>query len=162
MIRFAAVLPLLALFGFGSCQKSEPPTRNADAAPTSAAAKTGWVVLRPEGRGELRVRVKVARTAAERQRGLMYVRELPRDDGMLFVFPTDEVQSFWMKNTYIPLDMIFIDRDLVVVGVVENAEPHTLDSRSVDEPSRYVLEVNGGWARENGVGPGTKCEFIGI
>ena len=162
MLRAAAVLPLvLLLLGFGSCRKSEEPTRKAADAGAAPPA-TGWVILRPDGHAEARVRVRLARSPKERQQGLMWVREMARDDGMLFIFRQDEVQSFWMKNTYIPLDMIFIDKDLVVVGVVENAEPLTEDGRSVDLPSRYVLEVNGGWAREHGVGAGTRCEFEGI
>jgi uncharacterized membrane protein (UPF0127 family) len=120
------------------------------------------VILRPEGRPEIRVRVRVARTEPQRNRGLMYVQSLPPDDGMLFVFEEDEVQSFWMKNTLIPLDMIFIDKDLVVVGVVENAEPLTTSGRGVNKESRYVLEVNGGYAKAKGIGAGTKVELKGI
>jgi uncharacterized membrane protein (UPF0127 family) len=120
------------------------------------------VVLRPDGKPEVAVRVRVARTEGQRRRGLMYVQSLPPDDGMLFVFQEDEVQGFWMKNTLIPLDMIFISKDLEVVGVVENAEPMTTEERGVDAESRYVLEVNGGYARAKGIGPGTKVELRGI
>jgi hypothetical protein len=121
-----------------------------------------FVVLRPDGKPEARVKVRVARTDQQRRRGLMYVQSLPPDEGMIFLFDEDEVQGFYMKNTLIPLDMIFIDKERVVVGIVENAEPLTLDTRGVDRPSRYVLEVNGGWAHKHGVTAGTKVEFEGI
>jgi uncharacterized membrane protein (UPF0127 family) len=81
---------------------------------------------------------------------------------MLFLMPEDEIHTFWMRNTLIPLDMIFIQRDLVVAGVVENAEPRTDTLRSVGKPSSYVLEVNGGWAAAHGVGAGTKASFDGV
>jgi hypothetical protein len=67
-----------------------------------------------------------------------------------------------MQNTYIPLDMIFIDEKLRVVGVVENAAPLTTESRKVATPSRFVLEVNGGFSKQNGVGPGTRALFEAI
>ncbi|MBI4508048.1 MAG: DUF192 domain-containing protein [Deltaproteobacteria bacterium] len=92
----------------------------------------------------------------------MYRQHLPMDRGMLFLFEEEEIQSFWMKNTVIPLDMIFIRQDMTVAGVVENAEPLSRDARSVDVPSRFVLEVNGGWAGNHGVTRGTPVKFEGI
>ena len=109
-----------------------------------------------------RVQVSLARTEAERERGLMYVNYLPVDDGMLFIFDDEQLLTFWMKNTLIPLDMIFIHTDLTVAGVVANAKPLSLDTRGVNEPSRYVLEVNGGWAAAHGVTSGTKVRFENI
>ena len=114
------------------------------------------------GNPETAVNVAIADTPAERTRGLMYVQNLPMNDGMLFIFEFEEVQSFWMRNTLIPLDMIFIKTDKTVVGVVANAEPLTLTPRSVGKPSLYVLEVNGGWAAAHGVVAGTTVRFEGI
>jgi uncharacterized membrane protein (UPF0127 family) len=114
------------------------------------------------GRPEAAVIVAIADSPAERSRGLMYVQNLPMDDGMLFIFETEEVQSFWMRNTLIPLDMIFIKSDKTVVGVVANAEPLTLTPRTVGKPSLYVLEVNGGWAAAHGVTEGSTVRFEGI
>ncbi len=95
-------------------------------------------------------------------RGLMYRQHLPVDAGMIFLFDADEDHSFWMKNTLIALDMIFIKSDLTVAGVVERAVPMTFDDRHVGVASRYVLEVNGGWAREHGVTSGTRVQFDGL
>ena len=81
---------------------------------------------------------------------------------MLFLFDRASVQSFWMKNTLISLDMIFIDENFRVVGVVENAEPLTLDPRTVGAPSRYVLEVNAGVAARHGIGTGSVVEFVNV
>jgi hypothetical protein len=118
------------------------------------------VVLTPKGGGEsVRVAVEVVRSDEERRRGLMYRQHLAPDAGMLFLFEEDEVHTFWMKNTLIPLDMIFIRSDFTVAGVVENAKPRTTTSRAIHDVSRYVLEVNGGWAKENGIGPGATLRF---
>jgi uncharacterized protein len=108
------------------------------------------------------VRVELARTPQERARGLMFRKQLDEDAGMLFLFDRTEVLTFWMKNTFVPLDMIFIDADRRVVGVVQGAQPLTTESRSVGQPSRYVLEVNAGFAAQHGVGTGTVVEFRNI
>ena len=119
------------------------------------------VTLQPPGR-TLRIDAEVVRTEEDRARGLMFRKTLADRQGMLFIFPTQQVQHFWMKNTYIPLDMIFIDEAMKVVGVVHNAEPMTETRRSVEAPSRYVLEVKGGFCRREGVGEGTVVVFDGL
>ena len=81
---------------------------------------------------------------------------------MLFIFPTLSPQSFWMKNTLISLDMIFVNDARQVVGLVANAEPLALQSRSVANPSRFVVEVNGGFAAARGIEVGTAVSFENI
>jgi hypothetical protein len=114
------------------------------------------VTLTPVGGAPVRVRVEVANTPAQRERGLMFRERLDADAGMIFIFDHDEDHSFWMKNTVIPLDMIFITKDLVVTGVAANAEPFSLESRTCGRPSRYVLEVNGGFAARHGIIAGAR------
>jgi uncharacterized membrane protein (UPF0127 family) len=98
--------------------------------------------------------VEVADTDATRERGLMYRRELPEGRGMLFDFFKDQPVGFWMKNTYISLDMIFIRGDGRIASIAENTEP--LSERVVPSgaPVRAVLEVKGGTARRLGIQPG--------
>jgi uncharacterized membrane protein (UPF0127 family) len=112
--------------------------------------------------GVHRVDVEVAATPDSRERGLMWRKSLPAGTGMLFVFPGDAVQSFWMKNTLIPLDMLFINSGAKLVGIIENAEPRTLTGRSVGVPSQYVLEVPGGWTQTVGVTTASTVEFEGL
>ena len=81
---------------------------------------------------------------------------------MIFIFPVESEQSFWMKNTPIPLDMIFINRDRKIVGIVEQATPFSLDPRSVGAPSQYVLEIGGGLAKRNGIEAGDGVRFEGF
>jgi uncharacterized membrane protein (UPF0127 family) len=92
----------------------------------------------------------------------MYREHLAPDAGMLFVFRRPKRQRFWMKNTLIPLDMIFVTSDMVVAGVVANTEPRTLDPREVEAETQFVVEVNGGWAARYGITRGTRVEFENV
>lgn len=125
------------------------------------APSTATVILETASR-PIRVEAEVVRTAEEREKGLMYRKELAAYRGMLFIFDREERQSFWMKNTYIALDMIFVSEGMKVVGVVENARPMTTESRAVDAVSRYVLEVNAGFARRHEIAAGTAVRFEGL
>jgi len=100
--------------------------------------------------------VEIADNDAERAKGLMYRKELPEGQGMLFDFHRDQEVSFWMQNTYIPLDMIFIRGDGRISRIEENTEP--LSTRLIPSrgPVRAVLEVIGGTARKLGLGPGDR------
>ena len=140
------------------------PVAAAPAPPSSAPAPmvTPTVTLSPPGQDPVTVPVELARTPDERRRGLMYREHLPADQGMLFLFERSQQLSFWMRNTYIPLDMIFITEEMAVLGIVENAEPRTDDSRSVPGLSRYVLEVNAGFSRKHGLRPATPVRFDGV
>jgi len=118
-------------------------------------------VIRGPG-GAVEVSLEVAATPAERERGLMYRTSLADGRGMLFVFDEDRNHSFWMKNTLIPLDMLFIARDGTVVGIHANATPQSTADIAVGMPSRYVLEVPGGWAARHGISAGARVEFRGV
>jgi uncharacterized membrane protein (UPF0127 family) len=112
--------------------------------------------------GEVAVNVEVVKTPAKIEKGLMYREHLPPDEGMLFFMGFESVHTFWMHNTLIPLDMLFITKDMTVAGIVERAAPQTDDLRKVDGPSLYVLEVNGGWAAAHQVSAGAKVRFAGV
>ncbi len=103
--------------------------------------------------------VEVADTSTKRELGLQYRRDLAPDRGMIFLFPTESEHAFWMKNTPIPLDMIFINSDGKIVGIVEQAVPFSLDSRSVPATSRFVLEINGGLSKRHGIKIGDSIRF---
>jgi uncharacterized membrane protein (UPF0127 family) len=127
-------------------------------APAAAAAEPvawGEVEVRPG----LVLRVELARTEPERQRGLMFRQSLAGGHGMLFFMPGDDDWAFYMRNTYIPLDMVFIDRDWSVVGVLEAVPPLTEDLRTVGVPSRHVLELGAHEAGRAGIRPGVRLRF---
>jgi uncharacterized protein len=120
------------------------------------------VTLIPAGGAPVKVRVEVARTESQRMHGLMFRERLDADAGMIFLFDNDDDHTFWMKNTPLPLDMIFITKDLVVAGMVENAVPFTTETRSCGKQSRFVLEVNAGYVARHGIGAGTRVELDGV
>ena len=103
-----------------------------------------------------RYEVEVAATPAARAQGLMFRRSLAPGSGMLFDFGRDEVARMWMKNTFIPLDMVFADRRGVVRGIARNARPRSLDTISSRVPVRAVLEIGGGEAERIGLAPGDR------
>jgi uncharacterized protein len=120
------------------------------------------VVLEPREGSPVTVSVEVADTPETVTHGLMYRSHLGADRGMLFLFERDAEHTFWMKNTTIPLDMIFLSRDGRVVGVHSNAEPLSLKPISIGVPSRAVLEVNGGFAAANGITAGDAVRYQNI
>jgi len=130
-------------------------------APGSSSAPPR-VVVETTGGTRLVVRVELARNDAERSKGLMNRERLDEEAGMLFLFPASDDHAFWMKNTLIPLDMIFVAEDGRISGIVERAEPRSLALRSVGAPSRYVLEVNGGWSARHGVRAGDRVRFENV
>jgi uncharacterized membrane protein (UPF0127 family) len=162
--RVVAATSLAAAVGL-ACGKAPPPAQEEpSAAPeTTAPVPTANAKVFLSGSaGEIPVDVEVVSAPAAVERGLMYRQHLPPDSGMLFLMPQRAVQTFWMRNTLIPLDMIFIDTDFKVVGVVENTVPRTDDPRTVGKPSRYVLEVNAGWAKQHGIAAGATARFEGV
>ena len=105
------------------------------------------------------VYVKIANDPEEKSRGLMFRKSMEWNNGMFFVFDEDRKLSFWMKNTYIPLDMIFINNELKIVDIQENAKPcleMPCPTYSSIEPAKYVLEVNAGFVQKNIIKIGDK------
>lgn len=92
----------------------------------------------------------------------MYRRDLAADAGMLFLFPTESEQHFWMKNTPLPLDMVFIGTDKRIVGIVPDTRPFTTNPVGVPSPSQFVLEVNAGFCAKHGVAAGDQVDFVRI
>lgn len=117
--------------------------------------------------GDAVVNVEVVNTDATIQRGLMYRQHLPPDDGMLFMMPGEHGLDragwpFWMHNTLIPLDLIWMDRDLQIVEIFENAKVQDDTEVGGHIPSRYVLEVNAGYVAAHHIAKTTRVRFDGI
>lgn len=100
--------------------------------------------------------VEVARTPEEQQRGLMFRQELAKDRGMIFFYEPADPASFWMKNTYVSLDLIFIRPDGTIARISENAIPLSIEPHLSIEPVSAVLEINGGLSAEYGIKEGDK------
>jgi uncharacterized membrane protein (UPF0127 family) len=106
--------------------------------------------------GPVRIDVDIANTEESRRLGLMYRTKMGANEGMLFDFGKEQYVSFWMKNTVLPLDMVFIKSDGTVSTIAENAVPYSLDPVPSSEPVQAVLELNAGRARALGIASGKK------
>lgn len=154
-----ATLPSLGLVCSGG--NGEAAARQ-DRAAAAAAPRVGpsppaghaWVIF-----GADTVVAEVAATADERAEGLMYRDEVPDGTGMLFVFEDSQPRSFWMANTYVPLDIAYMDPSFRVVDIIA-MEPLVTDSYPSDQPAMFGLEVRQGWFEENGIGVGTQAEIV--
>jgi uncharacterized protein len=103
--------------------------------------------------------VWIANTPLRQEQGLMFVRDLPASEGMLFPEDSPQVAHFWMKNTYIPLDMVFVGEDGRVAKIIANARPFSLGILSSDVPVIAVLEIRGGEAQRLGIRVGDKVSW---
>jgi uncharacterized membrane protein (UPF0127 family) len=108
------------------------------------------------------VSVEIAEKDKDRERGLMYRTGMADDHGMIFWFGEKSDHAFWMHNTCIPLDMLYLDDDGLIVGIEENTPTMSDATFEVGCPSQYVLELNAGWTRAHGVKPGQKVRIEGI
>ncbi len=120
------------------------------------AAATGETLVVTTPAGKHAFTIEWAVTPDERERGLMYRKSMPKDHGMLFDFQTEQSVAFWMRNTYLPLDMLFIDGAGTVKRIEHKATP--LSDRFIPSgaPVRYVFEINGGMADALGISEGDK------
>jgi len=139
MNRFLLTFCLLLLT---SCESSKPLSE--------------LKLISADGSKVIKLQVEIMDNEPGRQVGLMYRKEMPENQGMLFIFPNEEPRSFWMKNTFLELDMLFFDSKKKLVSIVKRATPLTETRRESNLPALYVLEVLGGsadkWGIETGYG----------
>ena len=126
------------------------------ALPALADAQVATAILKI---GPNRLKVEVAQTDEQREKGLMFRKQLGRDEGMLFIFDEPAYHAMWMKNTLIPLSVAFIDDNGAITNV-EDMQPQTEDSHCASRPARYALEMNRGWFAARGIKPGSRIGGI--
>jgi uncharacterized protein len=102
----------------------------------------------------------VAANDQQRQKGLMYVKNMPELEGMLFLFPEQQELSFWMRNTYISLDMLFLDQNFVVKGILPKVPILNDQPRGINEPTKFVVELNAGIAEKYKIVQGARLEVL--
>jgi uncharacterized membrane protein (UPF0127 family) len=103
--------------------------------------------------------IEIADNEQKTAQGLMYRSSMPQNAGMLFLMPNEEVQGFWMRNTYIPLDMIFINSKMEIVTIHRNTTPMLESSYISTAPALYVVEVNAGFCSKNNINEGDKIDY---
>ena len=112
-----------------------------------------------DGTGKGAVQVEVANDDASRTRGLMGRTAMPEDRGMLFLFDDTDVRSFWMVNTPLSLDIIFVGEDMSIVKIHQSTTPYSDASLESGAPAKYVVETNAGYCARNGIMEGDKIRF---
>lgn len=154
LIVLVLALPLLAA-------RSEPQAANqqeaSDGPPFKAQGQL--VFTKPDGATITMITIQIADNNAQRAEGLMWRKFMRENDGMLFIFDDQEILTFWMKNTYIPLDMVFAEKNGTIVRVYAEATPFSEAPISSEEPAQYVVEVNGGFCAKYGIKVGDRIAF---
>lgn len=141
-----------------ACSQSAPRAENATAPATAQNTALLPLIIRT-ARGDHRFNVEVALSEKEQEQGLMFRKTLDADSGMLFPMDPPRTASFWMKNTLIPLDMLFIHTDGSIAFLKANATPYSRDPVSAGIPVAAVLELRGGRAAELGIAPGNRVRW---
>lgn len=151
-MRLLAVRSRLPLVVLAALWSFVPTIGHAD--PAEAAV----TVISANGQGHEFV-VEVADTEERRQRGLMFREELPADGGMIFIYDPPQVAAMWMKNTLIPLDMVFVDTEGKIAHVASRTTPHSLEPISAGVPVSAVIELNGGSCDRLGIRVGDRVHY---
>ncbi len=133
-----------------------------DAGQAQQLPSEDMVVLKSGSNAQIKLSVEVADTPYALQRGMMFRTEVKPNTGMIFVFPDYTERWFWMKNTLVPLDMLFIDDTGMIVTIHPNAVPHDETPVKSVVPAKYVLEIGGGEAARHGFAVGDKIIFRGL
>ncbi|MDX3908618.1 MAG: DUF192 domain-containing protein [Sphingobium sp.] len=155
MNKAPMLLPLL--LALVACSNKEPASGNIVAADASAAAT---IPLTITGKGGThRFDVEVAATPEQQAQGLMFRTELAPDGGMVFPMQPPRIASFWMKNTVIPLDMLFVRSDGTIASIAASRKPYSREPSSAGIPVAGVLELRGGRAAELGIAEGDKVQW---
>jgi uncharacterized membrane protein (UPF0127 family) len=150
-------LTLFALMLFTAVWSTPQSWAGSEVAQSGAGQREKLVIHTTSG--QFPIYAEIARSHAEQQKGLMYRREMAAEHGMLFVYPRDQIMHFWMKNTHISLDLIFIDKSGRIVGFFENAVPGSLANMSSARPARAVLEINAGLVQALGMKSGDQIAY---
>lgn len=163
------IVLLIAILAFMLLFSDPKPSRQLPAITVSPESEMKEPVFRKDG--ELRfirrktrkvifnAAIEVAQTPAAQEQGLMYRKSLPDSSGMLFVFDVSEPLAFWMRNTVIPLDIIYADSTKQIVKIISNARPYSEDQLLSVKPAMYVVEMNAGFTGKYGVSEGDFIDF---
>lgn len=151
----AAALVLSALLSACGDLGEDPADGDGDGPEeTIPFRKDGELSFLSGGEEIVTIDIEIAESDSARERGLMQRESLPERSGMLFIFPREEIQSFWMANTPLALDLIFVDADSQIVDIEKYTRPFSTRSIASDEPARYVVEVRAGLSDSFGITEG--------
>ncbi len=160
IVVLAFIALMMSDFFISKPNKILKPMKNSKVKNTFEFKKDGELTFQTkEGSFISSIDLEFAETTKERTQGLMYRTEMKENQGMLFIFPEEQMQSFWMHNTVLPLDMIFINSNLEIVTIRKNTKPYDDSSYPSTKPAQYVVEVNAGYADKYNIKVGDKVVF---
>ncbi len=151
--------------GGGKAKRSNSSSSSATSVPTAPSAvptfkeEGSLSFKKADGTAIRSIKLEVADDEAQRAQGMMYRKSIPNDTGMIFIMPTEAPQSFWMKNTYVSLDIIFVGADMKIVNIHENTPTLTEQNFPSTAPAKYVVEVAGGYTNAYGIKAGDLIDF---
>jgi uncharacterized protein len=157
ILSFTALSLFLSL-GFTSCD-NEKKVDNIETEPISFTKEGELYLIKAFGDTIKKLDIEIAETDYEHQTGLMYRESMEEDQGMLFIYDSERPRSFYMKNTYIPLDIIYYDADSSLVSIQKNATPRDETSLPSEGPAQFILEINGGLSDQWGLEKEDKMSF---
>lgn len=157
----ALIVLIIILYSMSSKEPIQPHAAGSSSSPaTFSFTKDGELTFtNPDGTAITTIDIEIAASADERTVGLMYRDTLAMSQGMLFIFPIEEIQSFWMKNTSIPLDMLYVNARNEIVTIHQNTVPFTTESYSSRVPVLFVVEVPAGFVSRHGLQTGDKIRW---
>ena len=155
--QFRILSLVLICFFFNQCQQSTP--KEVREQKVLFKNEGNLSILNDENKTLAEFKIEIADSPYERQTGMMYRDSLEEQHGMLFIFENSELRGFYMKNTLIPLDLIFIDENYEIVHIYSKATPYETASISSQLPAKYVFEINGGLSKQIGIQKGMKIKY---
>ena len=154
---------ILVLF---SCQKNHKPKPDFTIPPKYVTTEPSFTkhgelaFLSSEKKEITAIEIEIAETEATREKGLMFRKHMKPNQGMLFIFPDESRRTFWMKDTDLPLDLVFVNAEKMIIHIAPNCVPYSTESIPSFEYAQYVVEVNAGYCKQNQIIVGGFIEYI--
>ncbi len=150
---------LFLLSFFVGCESEKKETSQTENKGREVIPESELTFLNESGEPITTLKIALADEPLERNQGLMDVRSMPEDTGMLFIFDVETPQSFWMANTPLPLDIMYVNSDSVIVRIYQNTTPFSQTTLPSEAPALYVVETNGGYSITHGITEGMRIRF---
>lgn len=154
------IIVLFITAGLSACGSEQDTKIESKKAPSRILEYSGSLsFIDKDGNKVSDIQIAIADDDAKRAQGLMDVKRMPMDSGMLFIFPDEMPRSFWMANTPLPLDIIYVAADSTIVSIYPQTKPYSQESLPSGAPAKYVVEVNGGYTINKDIREGYKIRF---
>lgn len=154
-LLLGSILVLLSI----NCTSEKPESNNSQPKGRTVTPESTLSFINAEGEKITTINIAIADLPDERNQGLMDVNFMPQDTGMLFIFDGESNRSFWMANTPLPLDIMYVNSDSVIVRIYQSTTPFSQSSLPSQAPAQFVVETNGGFSITHGITEGNKIRF---